>query len=113
MRREPTGLPSSAAPLRPNSDGRSQSRPKERGPALRPALNRRAFMGTVGAGLAAAAATEPGKADANGDRPIRFGLIGCGRRGPHDAAGLITHAGAQLVAMADLFEDKIEKFRPT
>lgn len=70
-------------------------------------------MGTVGAGLVAAAATEPGKADANGDRPIRFGLIGCGRRGPHDAAGLITHAGAQLVAMADLFEDKIEKFRPT
>lgn len=46
-------------------------------------------------------------AQSSGQQPIRFGLIGCGGRGTHDAGVLITEAGAQLVALADLFENKI------
>ena len=84
---------------------------------MSPAVNRREFLGGVGAGVGLVAvaagsslAAEPAPA---AGRPIRFGLIGCGNRGPHDAAGLVTQAGAQLVALADLFPDKVERIKPT
>lgn len=68
-------------------------------------MNRRQFLGGAGAALALAGVAGAGSAPHPG--PVRFGLIGCGGRGVYDAAGLVTQAGAQVVALADLFEDKL------
>ena len=41
---------------------------------------------------------------------VTVGLIGCGGRGTHDATLLVKDVpGARLVALADLFEDRIDK----
>ena len=68
-------------------------------------MNRRQFLGSAGAALTVVTGGTVGAAPST--EPVRFGLIGCGRRGVYDATGLINQAGAQLVALADLFEDKI------
>jgi myo-inositol 2-dehydrogenase/D-chiro-inositol 1-dehydrogenase len=45
---------------------------------------------------------------------VTVGLIGCGGRGPHDAKQLVAHVpGAKLIALADLFPERIEKARAT
>ena len=71
---------------------------------MAPDLNRRQFLEANGAALAVAG--RPSHAG-----PVRFGLVGCGGRGTYDAAGLVTKAGAQLVALADLFQDKLDAAR--
>jgi predicted dehydrogenase len=43
---------------------------------------------------------------------VTVGLIGCGGRGTHDARQLVKNvSGARLIALADLFPDRIEKAR--
>jgi myo-inositol 2-dehydrogenase/D-chiro-inositol 1-dehydrogenase len=74
---------------------------------VRPELNRRRFFDLAGAAVAAGgpviAAPPSG--------PVRVGLVGCGGRGVYDATGLVTQAGAQVVALADLFQDKLDAAR--
>ena len=67
-------------------------------------LNRRALLRGAGTALVAGPLTTSARPPGN---PVRIGLIGCGGRGRHDASVLIAHAGAQIVALADLFEDKL------
>ena len=74
-----------------------------------PDVNRRRFLGSAGAVAALAAAPQSGAAPAG--NPVRFGLVGCGGRGTWDAANLVTQAGAQLVALGDLFQDKLDTAR--
>jgi myo-inositol 2-dehydrogenase/D-chiro-inositol 1-dehydrogenase len=40
---------------------------------------------------------------------IRIGLLGCGGRGGADATDLLNTGGARLVALADLFQDQLDK----
>jgi predicted dehydrogenase len=40
---------------------------------------------------------------------VRVGLLGCGNRGSTDANNIITNTDARLVALADLFQDQIDK----
>ncbi len=43
---------------------------------------------------------------------VTVGLIGCGGRGPHDAKLLVKDVpGARLIALADLFQDRIDRAR--
>ncbi|MGH9657771.1 MAG: Gfo/Idh/MocA family protein [Bryobacteraceae bacterium] len=42
---------------------------------------------------------------------VTVGLIGSGGRGSHDASLLVKHTGARLVALCDLFDDRIERAR--
>jgi myo-inositol 2-dehydrogenase/D-chiro-inositol 1-dehydrogenase len=42
---------------------------------------------------------------ANSAAPVRVGIIGCGNRGTAVLTAMSKIAGAQVVAMADLFED--------
>lgn len=71
----------------------------------RQGLVRRDFLRVTTAGLAAQAPAVHGQA--GNSRPVRFGLIGCGMRGTHDAGVMITEGGGQLVALGDLFENKL------
>ncbi len=70
-------------------------------------MNRRAFLG-------ASALTIVGSSLVRGTQAnsaVRVGLLGCGGRGTADATSMVENAGAQVVALADLFEDRLEKGR--
>ncbi len=71
---------------------------------------RREFLKTsVGAGAVAAVALNRGVFAAGSDT-IRIGLIGCGGRGTGAAKqALDADPGVKLVAVADLFEDRVQK----
>ncbi|HKE21988.1 MAG TPA: Gfo/Idh/MocA family oxidoreductase [Bryobacteraceae bacterium] len=40
---------------------------------------------------------------------VRVGLLGCGRRGSTDAANIAEHTDARIVALADLFQDQMDR----
>src|SRR5260370_99899 len=40
---------------------------------------------------------------------VRVGLLGCGGRGTEDATNLVDTGGARVVALADLFQDQLDK----
>jgi predicted dehydrogenase len=66
-------------------------------------------MKTSAALGAAAWASSASRIYAAGSDTIRIGLIGCGGRGTHDTGNCLNCAeGVELVAMADLFEDRLK-----
>lgn len=72
-------------------------------------LSRRDFIKSSAVSLAALAAPS-NRIFAAGSDTIRVGLIGCGDRGTADARYCLQAAdGVELVAMADLFQDKIDE----
>jgi len=74
-----------------------------------PNPNRRTFLRNTAAGTAAAAAVNlTHVAHAAGSDTIRVGLVGCGGRGTGAAEQALTaDPGCRLVAMAELFEDRL------
>ena len=77
---------------------------KNNGPSK---LSRRDFVKATAAMHAAVLTSGFGNVYAGGSDVIRVGLIGCGGRGKHDTSNLLTCAdNIELVAMADLFEDR-------
>ncbi|MBI2434148.1 MAG: Gfo/Idh/MocA family oxidoreductase [Candidatus Hydrogenedentes bacterium] len=71
---------------------------------------RRDFLKTSAA--AGAALTFARTARAQKVKPIRVGLIGCGRRGTGAAHDCISSSpGVQIVAMGDVFDDKVKSAR--
>ena len=77
------------------------------------ACTRRSFLGTsIVAGAAASALTimRPELVRGAGKERLRAGLVGCGGRGTEAAIDLLTaDANVELVAMGDIFEDKLQK----
>ena len=75
-------------------------------------LSRRAFIKTSAALGAATWASGTSRMYASGSDKIRLGLIGCGGRGTYDTTNCLTCAeNVELVAMGDLFRDRIENSR--
>jgi predicted dehydrogenase len=75
-------------------------------------LSRRRFLGSAAtsASLAALTAGIGARAYASGTDTIRIGLIGCGGRGTGAAAqALSTGEDVVLTAMADVFDDRLQK----
>jgi myo-inositol 2-dehydrogenase / D-chiro-inositol 1-dehydrogenase len=74
-------------------------------------VTRRTFVQTTAAGVAALAI--PGwPAHAQREEPIRIGLIGCGGRGTGAARDCLRAAdGVELVALGDLFPDRLTNCR--
>ncbi|OHB66880.1 MAG: hypothetical protein A2Y77_02675 [Planctomycetes bacterium RBG_13_62_9] len=74
-------------------------------------LSRREFV--KGAAAVSLAASGLGsRAYAAGSDTIRVGLIGCGGRGTYDAGNCLRSApGVELVAMGDVFKDRLESSR--
>jgi len=73
-------------------------------------ISRRSFMKRSAAASLAAVALDTGRIYAAGSDRIRVALVGCGDRGTAVARECITASqGIELVAMADVFEDKIHE----
>jgi len=107
---------------RDRSGGSEPRGPSSRGSASgEPRSSRRDFLRTTaraGAALSAAAALGPFGArlpvHAAGSDALRVGLIGCGGRGTGAAVNCVRAAeGVTLVAMADLFPDRLAQSRET
>ncbi len=71
-------------------------------------MNRREFLGT--SAMTGIRSLKPGAAfgyEANS--AVRLGLLGCGNRGTTVATSFAKNAGARIVALADIFPDKLAK----
>jgi predicted homoserine dehydrogenase-like protein len=44
---------------------------------------------------------------------VRVGLLGCGGRGTEDATNMFETGGARVVALADMFQDQLDKAKAT
>src|SRR5690349_10616960 len=72
------------------------------------AVDRRTFLGVTG-NVAAAMFIKPELVrGTRANSAIRVGLLGCGGRGTEDASNLVDTGGAQVVALADLFQDQLD-----
>src|SRR5229473_5249886 len=78
-------------------------------PNLSDKLNRREFLG-VAAATAGVLFIKPELVRGTAaNSAVRVGLLGCGGRGTEDATNLIDTGGARVVALADLFQDQLDK----
>jgi predicted dehydrogenase len=76
---------------------------------MRRDATRRDFLGTSAAVAAVGLTATRSVASAADDTPVRIALIGCGGRGTGAAHNALSTAGpVRLVAMADVFEDRLE-----
>lgn len=76
-------------------------------------LDRRKFLGSAAA-TAGILFIKPGLVRGTAaNSAIRVGLLGCGGRGTEDASNLVDTGGARVVALADLFQDQLDKARDT
>jgi predicted dehydrogenase len=77
--------------------------------------SRRSFLGrslAVGAAASALTIIKPELVRGAGKERLRAGLVGCGGRGTEAAVDLLTaDPNVELVAMGDIFEDKLQKSR--
>src|SRR5271170_6255370 len=72
-------------------------------------VDRRKFIG-VAAATAGAMFIKPSLVRGTAaNSAVRVGLLGCGGRGTEDATNLVDTGGARVVALADLFQDQLEK----
>ncbi|MBC8471059.1 MAG: Gfo/Idh/MocA family oxidoreductase [Planctomycetes bacterium] len=77
-------------------------------------LSRRDFIKTSAALGAASLAVGTNRMYAAGSDKVRIGLIGCGGRGTHDATKCLRSSeNVELVAMGDLFKDRLDRCRRT
>jgi len=77
-----------------------------------PDLSRRDFIKASTALGAATLASPASRIFAAGSDKIRLGLIGCGGRGTYDTTNCLNSAqNVELVAMGDLFADRLERCR--
>src|SRR5215813_8767367 len=75
-------------------------------------LNRRKFLETATAATAGMMFLKPELVrGTEANSTVRVGLLGCGGRGTEDAANLVDTGGARVVALADLFQDQLDKAR--
>lgn len=71
-------------------------------------VSRRGFLKVSAASLAAAGVA--GRLYAGGSDTIRVGIIGCGGQGTRDLVSCVKSSpGVQIVAMGDLFEDRLQE----
>jgi myo-inositol 2-dehydrogenase/D-chiro-inositol 1-dehydrogenase len=69
-------------------------------------INRRRFMGATAAAMFIRPELVRGTA---ANSAIRLGLIGCGGRGTTVATSFATHTNTRVVALADVFQDQMDK----
>src|SRR3989339_641838 len=71
-------------------------------------INRRDFLKTSAA-FAGISVLSPGIVfGTKNNSAIRLGLIGCGNRGTRVASSFMENTDTQIVALADIFKDKLD-----
>src|SRR3977135_1884826 len=92
-------------------DGGSMTGDAKPRPNCSEKLDRRKFLGAAAA-TAGILFVKPGLVRGTAaNSAIRVGLLGCGGRGTEDASNLVDTGGARVVALADLFQDQLDKAR--
>jgi predicted dehydrogenase len=76
---------------------------------MRDKINRRNFLKTASAIVGFTIVKSKSVLGTPANSKIRLGLIGCGNRGTYVASSFMEHTDTQIVAIADLFEDKLMK----
>src|SRR5881275_2412316 len=71
-------------------------------------VDRRTFVGVTAAAAAAMFIKPALVHGTHANSAIRVGLLVCGGRGTEDASNLVDTGGAQVVALADLFQDQLD-----
>ena len=81
-------------------------------PNLTHTISRRKFLNSTAMTAAGALMLKPegARASASG-APVRLGLLGCGGRGTTVATGFVNNTQTRVVAIADLFPDKLDTAR--
>src|SRR5712675_1868884 len=74
-------------------------------------MNRRKFLGAAAATAGVMFIKPDLVRGTAANSSVRVGLLGCGGRGTEDATNLIDTGGARVVALADLFQDQLDKAR--
>jgi myo-inositol 2-dehydrogenase / D-chiro-inositol 1-dehydrogenase len=87
------------------------SRDSERQLNISGKIDRRRFLGTAAASAGVMFIKPSLMRGTAANSAVRVGLLGCGGRGTEDAANLIDTGGARVVALADLFQDQLDKAR--
>ena len=78
--------------------------------AMKPVSRRSFLQKSSAAGATAFTIIKPELVRGAGNEKLRAGLVGCGGRGTQAATQLLTgNENVELVAMGDIFEDKLEK----
>src|SRR5215813_4278706 len=72
------------------------------------AVDRRTFLGVTGSAAAAMLIKPELIRGTRANSAICVGLLGCGGRGTEDASNLVDTGGAQVTALADLFQDQLD-----
>ncbi len=72
-------------------------------------IGRRKFIGAAAA-AAGVMFIKPGLVRGTAaNSAVRVGLLGCGGRGTEDATNMFETGGARVVALADMFQDQLDK----
>src|SRR5881409_2273882 len=74
-------------------------------------VDRRTFVGVTAAAAAAMFIKPALVHGTHANSAVRVGLLGCGGRGTEDATDRVDTGGARVVALADLFQDQLDKAR--
>jgi predicted dehydrogenase len=72
-------------------------------------LDRRAFIGAAAAAGGMVLIKPSLVRGTTANSAVRIGLLGCGGRGTADATHLVETGGARVVALADMFQDQLDK----
>src|SRR5215469_3313464 len=74
-------------------------------------VDRRAFIGAAAATAGMMLIKPELVRGTEANSAVRIGLLGCGGRGSADATHLVESGAARVVALADLFQDQLDKAR--
>src|SRR6266478_6096603 len=96
---------------RDEEDGGSMSGDTKHGPNCSDKIGRRKFIGAAAAAAGIVFIKPELVRGTAANSAVRIGLLGCGGRGTEDATNLIDTGGARVVALADLFQDQLDKAR--
>src|SRR6266404_9190490 len=81
------------------------------GPNCSEKIGRRKFIGAAAAAAGIVFIKPELVRGTAANSAVRVGLLGCGGRGTEDATNLIDTGGARVVALADMFQDQLDKGR--
>src|ERR1700694_1543294 len=94
---------------RDEEDGGSMAEDTKHRPNFSDKVDRRKFLGVAAATAGIMFIRPELVRGTEANSAVRVGLLGCGGRGTEDASNLVDTGGARVVALADMFQDQLDK----